>query len=164
MSYDDHHFFWKCLKFDVNSRNGTENWENVFLFYRWLHLNWEWQTSQSWTGYLPSAVNVLTNSPKLSPNFRGDVFQINFPENDEKNMIKVLSWRFCKYLDAFTCSLSKCCLKPCFLENVRTKFFTVCNFGNTLAMTIIFSFKMCKTLYRLRKWIKKLRKGFSLFR
>ena len=40
--------------------------------------------SQSWTGYLSYAVNVLKNNPKISPNTSGDIFQIDFRENDEK--------------------------------------------------------------------------------
>ena len=40
--------------------------------------------SQSSTGYLSSAVNILTNNPNTSPKTRGEIFQINFPENDEK--------------------------------------------------------------------------------
>ena len=31
---------------------------------------------------MPSAVNVLTNTPKISRNTRGDFLQINIPEND----------------------------------------------------------------------------------
>ena len=27
---------------------------------------------------------VLTKPPEISPNIRGDIFQINFPQNDEK--------------------------------------------------------------------------------
>ena len=41
--------------------------------------------SQAWTGYMQSEVNVSTNTPKISPNTRGDIFQINFPENDDKH-------------------------------------------------------------------------------
>ena len=33
---------------------------------------------------LLSGVNVLTNTPKISPKTRGDIFQINFPKNDKK--------------------------------------------------------------------------------
>ena len=33
---------------------------------------------------LSSADNVLTNTPKTSPNSRADTFQVNFPDNDEK--------------------------------------------------------------------------------
>ena len=28
---------------------------------------------------------MLTNIPKISPNTRGDIFQINFPQNDQKH-------------------------------------------------------------------------------
>ena len=34
---------------------------------------------------MPSAVNVLTNTPKISSNTMGDILQINFPENDENH-------------------------------------------------------------------------------
>ena len=34
---------------------------------------------------MPSAVNVLTNTPKVSPITTGDIFEINFDQNDEKN-------------------------------------------------------------------------------
>ena len=39
---------------------------------------------QSWRKYLPAAVNVLRNTRKISPNTRGDNFDINFPENYKK--------------------------------------------------------------------------------
>ena len=41
--------------------------------------------SQPWTWYLPSDVNVFKNTPKISPNTRGDILQINFRDNDEKH-------------------------------------------------------------------------------
>ena len=77
-------FFSKCLKFDVDSRNGTKNQENVSRFSD----NCIWigtcKFSQTWTGYLPSAVNVLTKTPNISSNTRGDIFQMKFTENDKK--------------------------------------------------------------------------------
>ena len=36
------------------------------------------------TGYLSSAVNVLTNTLKILRNTMGEIFQINIPDNDEK--------------------------------------------------------------------------------
>ena len=77
-------FFSKCLKFDVDSTNKTKNSEKVFGFSDnciWVE---SCKFSQTWTGYLPLAVNVLTNTPKISANTRGNIFQTNFPENDEK--------------------------------------------------------------------------------
>ena len=77
-------FFSKCLKYYVYFTNGTKNSDKVVRFPH----NWFWtgstKFSQSWTGYLPSAVNVLTNTPKISRNTRGDFSQINFHQNDEK--------------------------------------------------------------------------------
>ena len=40
--------------------------------------------SQSWTWYLPLAVNVLLNLSKISPTTGEVILQINLPENDEK--------------------------------------------------------------------------------
>ena len=35
-------------------------------------------------GYLPSALYVLRNIPKILPNNTGDTLQINFSQNDDK--------------------------------------------------------------------------------
>ena len=73
------------FQIDVAFRNWTKIWDNIFRFSG----NCIWIGSckflQSWTGYSASAVNVLTNTPKISPKTTGDIFQINFPENDEKH-------------------------------------------------------------------------------
>ena len=34
--------------------------------------------------YVPSDLNVLTDNPKISLDTRGDIFEINFQEIDEK--------------------------------------------------------------------------------
>ena len=119
---------------------------------------------QSWTGYLPSGVNVIANTHKTSPNTRWDIFQIYFPVKDEETWYKCFHGDFASVRNAFTCWLSKRALKRRLLESVLTKFFTVCNFGNTLDMTIIFSFKMLKIWCRFQKWNKKFKKSFSFFR
>ena len=78
-------FFSKCLKFDVDSGYGTKSAEKLFRFWDnsiWIGIC---KFSESWTGYLPSAVNVLTNTPKFSTETREDTFGINFPQNDEKH-------------------------------------------------------------------------------
>ena len=77
-------FFSNYLKFDVVSRNWTKNPEKYFGFSDnciWLG---SCKFSQPWTGYFPSAVNVLTNNPKISPNTRGDIFLMKFTENEKK--------------------------------------------------------------------------------
>ena len=94
--------------------------------------------SQYWTGYLTSAVNVLRNILKIWLNSTGDIFQINFSQNDENTWQKRSHRDFGSIFDNLTCWVSKCFLKQRFLESFLTKIFTVCNFRNTLAMTIIF--------------------------
>ena len=36
------------------------------------------------TGYLSSAVNVLTNTPKITIFNKGDIFQVISPQSDQK--------------------------------------------------------------------------------
>ena len=66
--------------------------------------------------------------------------------------------------DGFTCWLSKRLLKRHFLERGLTKIFTVYKFGNVLAMTIAFFFKMFKIWCRFQIFNKKFRNKFSFFR
>ena len=109
---------------------------------------------------MPLAVNMLRNTSKVSPDTRGDIFQINFNEYDEKTWYKCCHGYIASIWDAFTCWLSKRVLKRRFLESALSKFFTVCNFSNTLAMMITVCFKMFKIWCRFKKWNKKLRKSF----
>ena len=62
-----------------------------------------------------------------------------------------LNGHFASTRDTFTRWLSKRVLKRRFLQSAVTKFSTVCNFGNTLAMTIIFFFKIFQILYRFQE-------------
>ena len=77
--------FLKILTFDEDFRIATKSSEKAISFsdnYIWIGSN---KFSQFWTGYLASAVKVLTNTPNISPKTRGDTFRINFPENEEKH-------------------------------------------------------------------------------
>ena len=154
-------FFSKCLKCDVDSRNGTKNGENVFS----LSDNCIWigscKFSQPRTGYLPSADNVLINAPGISPNTRADIFQITFPQNDGKTGLESSHANLASIYDAFTCWLPKSVLKRCSWESFLTKLFTVYNFRNALAMTII---RMFKIWFRMQKWNKKSKKRLPIFR
>ena len=85
---------------------------------------------------------MLTNTPKFSPKPRAEIFQINFPEFDEKHDKSALMEISQVFWTLSHCSLSKCVLKQRFLESGVTKIFTVSNLGNTLAMRIMFFFKM----------------------
>ena len=120
--------------------------------------------SQPGTGDLPSAVNVLTKMPKISPNTRGDIFQNNFAENFKWKWSNRSQGDFASSWDAFTCWWPKPVLKRCSWESFLTRIFTVSLFGNILVTTIIFSYKMFKILCRIQKWNEKWRKGFSFLR
>ena len=116
--------------------------------------------SQSWTGYLPFGVNVLTNTVKIFSNTSGDIFLINFTENDKKTWSKRSQGNLARISHAFIYWLPKLVLKRCSWESFLTKIITVCNLGNMLAMTIIFSFKMFKISRSIDKWNKNWEKVF----
>ena len=69
---------------------------------------------------------------------------MNFPENDEKTRYKGSHRDLASVWEAFKCWLSKRVLNWPFSESGISKFFTVSNFGNAVAMAIIFFFKMFK--------------------
>ena len=100
--------------------------------------------SQSWTGNIPSAVNVLTKAAEISSNVRGDVFQIKFLENDGKLWQNLSHGDLASIWDAVTCWLLKRVLKRHFFESGLNRIFTASNFRNTLAMTIILFSKYLK--------------------
>ena len=56
--------------------------------------HWIWsgggKFSQSQTGYWSSAVNVLTNTPKISHTDKGDIFEIISLQKDEKYDKKII--------------------------------------------------------------------------
>ena len=81
-------FVSKFLKYDVDSRNGTKNSEKVDCFSDNCIWIGSCRLSQPWIGQFPSDVNVLTDNPNISPETRGDIFQINFPQNDEETWLK----------------------------------------------------------------------------
>ena len=92
--------FSKCLKCDVDSRNEKKNQENFFRFsYTCIWLG-SCKFSQYWTRYLPSAVNVLTNTLRFQLTLE-DIFPNQLSSNWWKNMIKSLSWRLRKYWGHF---------------------------------------------------------------
>ena len=64
--------------------------------------------------------------------------------------------------DYFTCWLSKRFLKHRFLKSPLTKIFTVCNFGNRLAMTSILFFRMFKIYVDAKNGTKNREKVFSI--
>ena len=107
----------KCFKFDIDYRNWAKDSEKVFRFSDnciWIGSGNIWQ---SWTGYLSSAINVLTNSRNISSSSKGRRLQNQHPWEWWKNMIKDLSWRFRKYFGRFLIlSVKSCCGTALFRE------------------------------------------------
>ena len=157
-------FSFKMFKIWCSIQKWNKNIEKVFRFSD----NCIWIKSckfrQPWRGYLPSAVNVLTKTLRFHVTL-GETFSKSTSLRMMKNHDKGASTNiFAGIWDAFTCSLSKRVLKRRFLESGLTKIFTVHNFGNTLAVTINFFFKMLKIWCIFEKWYKNLRKIFLFFR
>ena len=120
--------FFKMFKIWRRFQKWIKKLRKMFCF--WDNCIWigSCKFSQSWTGYLPPAVNLLRNTTKTSPNTRGHIFQINFPQNDEKTWQKCSHGDFASISDVFTCWLSKRVLKRRFLESGLRKIFTVSNY------------------------------------
>ena len=133
----------------------------IVLFLKIFKIWCTFKFSQCWTGYLPSAVNLLKKNTKTSRNSRGDIFGIIFPEKDQKTWQKRSHGGLASIWNAYTCCLSKRVLKRRFLESGLTKTFTVSSFGNTLAMRIIPFFKMFKIWCRFQKWNTKMSRNVS---
>ena len=127
-------------------------------------MNWVLQILTTLNRILAIGGQCVNNTAKISHNTWWDIFQINFPENDKKNMINALWWKSSKHLGCFHMLTAKACSETVPLREFLNKPFRVCNFGNTLAMTMIFCFKRFKIWCRILKWNKKSRKSFSFFR
>ena len=95
---------------------------------------------------------------------KGGVFEIISLQNHRKIWKKYSHTDFRSVWDPLTCWLSKDLLKRRFWDGILTKSLTVCNFGNTLPMTIFFYLKMFKNSFRFNKSNKKFRKSFSFLR
>ena len=121
-------------------------------------MNWDNKFSQSRTGYLSLAVNVLRSTPTIYPITKGYIWQIRFSQSNEKIWWKCPHADFAKVWDPLTCWLSRGVLKRYFLESCLTKSFIVCNFRNKVAMTILFISKCLKSdvnsINGTKEWIK----------
>ena len=157
-------FSFKMFKIWCRFQKWLKKFRKRFSFFRELHLNCYLQILPILNRTLAILSQLLTNSTMTSPNTRGDIFQTNFPEKDEKTWSKCSHREFACIWKAFTCWLSRLVLKRRFLETGLNKIFTVSNFGKTLAMTNIFSSKMFKNWCRFQQCNKKFPKKFSFFR
>ena len=72
-----------CLKFNLDFRNAAKNWEKNFFF--WYNCMWIYIVKLSLlrTGYLSSAANVLTSSPKIFHVNKRHFFQVNWLGSDQ---------------------------------------------------------------------------------
>ena len=96
------------------------------------------------------AVNVLTNTPKISSNTMGDIFQINFPQKDEKyyktalmGISKVIAFELgvanSRNIEQDTCNRRSICQK----RHLRFQL----TLGETFSKPT--SFRMMKKLYKI---------------
>ena len=76
-------FFGKCSKFNLNLKNAKRNSENIFLF--WDNGIWKCcdKLSLLRREYFSSAVNGLTNSPKIFHITRRDFLNLNCLHRDQ---------------------------------------------------------------------------------
>ena len=78
------YFFSKCSKLYVDSKNAIKYWQKVFEFGDkciWIASG---TFSLLWREYLSLAVNVLTNSSKISDLMKREVFWLNLSQSVEK--------------------------------------------------------------------------------
>ena len=76
-------FFPKCSKSNLDFKNVAKKWEKVFAFRDnciWIGIV---KVSLLRTGYLPSAANVLTSTPKIWHIKNRDFFQLNWLGSDQ---------------------------------------------------------------------------------
>ena len=121
-----------------------------FIFQKWNKIltkifsflcNYIWNQSRKFSqfrrAYLSSTINVSTDTSQISQITKRDILKISFSQSDQKIWQKGSREDFTSVWNPLTSWLSKGILKQRFLESDLTKFFTVCKFGNMLAMTII---------------------------
>ena len=132
-------FFWKCSRLNLILESAKTNSENNFPFWD----NWIWKCSYkvSLLGrkYLPSAVNGLTNSPKLLHIIKTDFFQLIY--SDQQILERCCRCDFNSVSARLPCHLSRGPLKWEFLDIYLTTYFGVRQFKNTSAMKVMFFWK-----------------------
>ena len=119
---------------------------------------------QLWQGYMSLAVYVVTNTPNIANITKRDIFQISFPQCDEKLWSKCFHADFTDVCNPLTSWLLKGVLKRSFLDICLTMSVPLLNSSNKLLATIIFFFKMSKNWCKFQICIEKMRKRFSFFR
>ena len=163
ISYEDHLFFWKCSKLNLTLENAKKNWENSFCF--WDKCIWKCCNKLSLLRreYLSSAVNRLTNSPKILHITQTDFFNLNCFHSDQWVRQRYCRSDFNSVSVRLPCYLWQGRLTEEFLEIYLITFFGVRKFKNTSAMKVVFFLKMLKIESKFRKWKKKKKMEKNVF-
>ena len=136
-----HHFFSKCLKFNIDFKNAVKISEKVFCFSDNLIWFGTVKLSLLRTGYFSLIANVLTSSTNVW-HLIERLFPTQFPWQWSMNMIKVLWCRFQKCLATFTMLLVERSSQTGLLRHLYDYVFAVRNFGNRKCLRDIFFFKI----------------------
>ena len=163
MSYELPIFF-KMFKTLCRFQKLERNSENIFGFLN----NCIWIACSNfcllWQEYFSLAVNVITNSSKISDLTKRDVFQFNISQIDE-----TIGWKCCRQVSAvFGTRLHVACSRvswnAVFQAFKWPRFPRVYNFRITWPLRLIFFFKMLKIWGRSQKCKKRFIKDFWVFR
>ena len=129
-SYDGH-LFWKMFKIWCRFQKWSRKVRNIFSFLG----NFIWigyvKFSLLPREYLSLAVNVLTQSHKISGINKRNFFQLFVSHSNGKKRWKLHQADFSSVWDPLACWLLNSVLKRGFLDIYLTTFFAVHNFGNT---------------------------------
>ena len=124
-------FFRKWSKFNIDLKNAQKNWEKFFCF--WDKCIWICYVKPPLfrREYLSSAVNMLTNSLKISYVTKRDSFTLNYLHSDQLIWERSCGWHWNSVLARLPSCLWSGCLKQDFWEIYLTTSFEVRNFLNT---------------------------------
>ena len=155
-------FFKKCSKFYRHFENAEKNREKFVVFRDDCISIGCVKVSLLRREYLWRALSVLKNSPNILLITKRDFFQTQLLLQWSVNMVKMASFRFQQCLIPFTMLLVEGSSQTRLLDIFLTTFFAMYNFGNTLAMTVIF-FWRCAEFYLSLKNAEKHSEKVFLF-
>ena len=154
-------FFSKCLKFDLDWRNGKKN-QKKFLDLKIIAFESGTTNSHNPEQDTCQWQSTCYETPLTFNISLREIFLRSSSLRVIKNMMKVLSCWFYKSLGSFNMSSLKGCSKIAFLESGLTKSFRAFNFRNKVPMTIIFFFsKSFKFDVDSRNGLKKSEEVFG---
>ena len=156
-------FFWKCSKFNADSKNAEKNSEKMFCFWDkciwivWIHL------CLLIREYLSLGVNVLRKGLKnfhvSKSDFCNSITFTLIIQVDKGTFIKIES----EFLPVYQVACGEVLSNGRFSEIYLSTSFVVGNFGDTLAMRIICFWKCSKFNVDSKNTEKKSEKMFFFF-